>query len=199
MEINLDTFRYVIALIMLLWAPPALLIWLLIHPFVSLWRRLGIVPSYLFFISLMISLGWGIWQLRTWLMRIEYGSHVPLFGLATLFVCAATALGSTRKRHLDWSAVIGVPELSASTRSRALVTEGIYSRLRNPRYLETILFFFGLALFANYLAVYLALAAGLPILHAVILLEERELTQSFGETYLMYCHRVPRYIPSLFR
>ena len=199
MEISLDTFRYVIALLMLLCAPPALLIWFLIHPFVSVWRRLGVVPSYLFFIGLMILLGWGIWQSRAWLMRIEYGSHLGLFGLALLFVGVATALGFTRKRRLDWLAVIGVPELSASTRPRALVTDGIYSRVRNPRYLETILFFFGLALFANYLAVYLALAAGLPILHAVILLEERELAQTFGETYLSYCRRVPRYIPNLFR
>ena len=198
MEISLNGFRYGIALVTLLCAPPALLIWLLIHPFVSTWRRLGILPSYLFFLSLMILLGWNIWQWRTWLTRIEYGSHLRLFGLSILFICAAGFLGGKRKRHLDWLAVIGFSELSASKHSRVLVTEGIYSRVRNPRYLEMILFLCGLAFFANYLAVYLALALGLPILHVVILLEERELTQTFGDAYLTYCHQVPRYIPKLF-
>ena len=197
MEISLNGFRYGIALVTLLCAPPALLIWLLIHPFVSTWRRLGILPSYLFFLSLMILLGWNIWQWRTWLMRIEYGSHSGLFGLSILFTCAAGFLGEKRKMHLNWSAVIGFPELSASNHSRVLVTEGIYSRVRNPRYLETILFFCGIAFFTNYLAVYLALALGVPILHVVILLEERELTQAFGDAYWTYCHQVPRYIPKL--
>lgn len=198
MEASLNYFRYVIALVTLLYAPPVLLIWLLIHPFVSMWRHLGVVLSYLFFISLMILLGWYIWQARDWLTRVEYGSHFGLFGLSFIFICAAGFLKVKRKSLLHWSVVIGLPELSASNHSRALVTQGIYSKVRNPRYLETILFFFGLAFFANYLAVYLALIAGLPILHVIILLEERELTQTFGEAYLAYFQKVPRYIPNLF-
>jgi hypothetical protein len=198
MEVSLDCFRYIIALVILLCAPPALLIWLLIHPFVSMWRRLGMVRSYLFLISLMILLGWCIWQSRTWLMRFEYGLHFGLFGLSVLFICAAGFFRVRRMRCLGWPVVIGLPELSASNHSRVLVTQGIYSKVRNPRYLETILFLFGLAFFANYLAVYLALVAGLPILHAVVLLEERELTQTFGDAYLSYSQKVPRYIPNLF-
>jgi protein-S-isoprenylcysteine O-methyltransferase Ste14 len=141
MEVSPHYFRYLIALVILLYAPPALMIWLLIHPFASIWRRLGIVPSYLFLIIGMISLDWCIWQARTWLMGVEYGSAPGLFGLSILFICAAGFVRRQRKRHLDWSMVIGLPELSASNRSRVLVTEGIYSQTRNPRYLEAILFF----------------------------------------------------------
>ena len=198
MEISLDYFRYAIALVILLCAPPALLIWLLIHPFISIWRRLGIVVSYLFFIGLMILFDLYIWQLRTWLTRIDYGPNIWLFNLSILLVCAAGIIRGNRMKGLDWTALIGLPELSPSNHSRTLVTVGIYSKVRNPRYLETILFFFGLAFIANYPAIYVALLAGLPILHVVILLEEYELTQSFGDAYLTYCQQVPRYVPHLF-
>ena len=198
-QVTLDYFRYVIALVILLCAPPTLLIWLLIHPFISTWRRLGTIRSYGCFMGLMIFIAWSIWQSRTWLMCIEYGSNVLLLGLSILFICAAVFVGAHRKKRLEWSVVIGLPELSASHSSRRLVTDGIYSKTRNPRYLETILFFLGLAFFANHLFVYLALMAGLPILHVVILLEERELTAAFGDTYLRYCRQVPRYIPNILR
>lgn len=198
MEISLDYLRYVVAVSILLCAPPALLIWLLIHPFVSIWRRLGMVVSYLLFAGLMILIDWRIWQSRTWLMRFDYGSNIWLFSLSILFVCAAGFIRGKRVKSFGWTALIGLPELSASNHSRMLVTAGIYSKVRNPRYLETILFFFGLAFFANYPVVYLALLAGLPILHVVILFEESELTQTFGDAYLTYCQQVPRYIPHLF-
>jgi hypothetical protein len=197
MQVTLDYFRYVIALVILLCAPPTLLIWLLIHPFISTWRRLGTIPSYGCFMCLMIFIAWSIWQWRRWLTGIEYGSNVGLWGLAILFICAAVFVGAHRKKHLEWTVVIGLPELAASHSSRTLVTDGIYSKTRNPRYLETILFVWGLAFFANYLAVYLALIVGLPILHVVILLEEHELTEAFGDVYLRYCRQVPRYIPDI--
>lgn len=198
MEISIHFFRYGIALLILLCAPPSLLIWLLIHPFASLWRRLGIVRSYIFFLSLMIVLSGSIWQWRTRLLQIEYDMRAWLLVLSILLIGMACFLGIQRKRHFGWPMVIGFPELSGSDRSGVLVTEGIYSRVRNPRYIETVLAFLGFAFFANYFTVYLALAAGLPILHVVVLLEERELTQRFGETYLKYCRQVPRYIPNLF-
>ena len=53
------------------------------------------------------------------------------------------------------------------------------------------------ATFSNYLGAYLVVLAFLPALHLVVLLEERELRDRFGEEYAAYCERVPRYIPRL--
>ena len=36
-----------------------------------------------------------------------------------------------------------------------------------------------------------------PILHLVVLLEERELLERFGDAYRDYAGRVPRYVPRL--
>ena len=49
-----------------------------------------------------------------------------------------------------------------------------------------------LALLVQILVLFLL---SLPIVHAVVLLEERELRQRFGEAYGTYCEDVPRYVP----
>ena len=72
---------------------------------------------------------------------------------------------------------------------------GIYSRLRHPRYVESLLWILSYALFTNYLAMYVAFLLMLPIMHLVVLFEEKELKERFGVEYEEYCRRVPRYIP----
>jgi protein-S-isoprenylcysteine O-methyltransferase Ste14 len=76
-----------------------------------------------------------------------------------------------------------------------LLTQGIYSRIRHPRYVETVLWVLGYALFTNYLALYLTFLFLLLIIHVIVLLEEKELKERFGPAYEEYCRRVPRYIP----
>jgi protein-S-isoprenylcysteine O-methyltransferase Ste14 len=51
------------------------------------------------------------------------------------------------------------------------------------------------ALFTNYLSAYVILAASVPILLAIIHIEERELRDRFGEDYARYCALVPRFWP----
>ena len=38
----MDTFRFWLALLMLMFMPGAVLFWFLVHPFVRFWRRLGL-------------------------------------------------------------------------------------------------------------------------------------------------------------
>lgn len=53
-----------------------------------------------------------------------------------------------------------------------LVTQGIYSRMRHPRYVEMLL---AHALFTNYLAAYGVFALSVAGLALIVRLEEREL------------------------
>jgi protein-S-isoprenylcysteine O-methyltransferase Ste14 len=191
----MDRARYIIALIVLLSLPPALLLWIFIHPFASFWRRLGMLRTYLLLsfpvagVMVLLFLG------REDLLRVEYGTNPLLTGLAVLSILTAAILGRARGKHLTFRTLAGAPELSLKGFPGELLTHGIYGRMRNPRYAEVMFWTLGYVLFANYLATYIAFAVAIPTLHVVVVLEERELRERFGRAYEEYCNRVPRYLP----
>jgi protein-S-isoprenylcysteine O-methyltransferase Ste14 len=45
------------------------------------------------------------------------------------------------------------------------------------------------------MAVYILVAVFVPLTYGVVLLEERELRERFGEEYERYCDKVPRFFP----
>jgi protein-S-isoprenylcysteine O-methyltransferase Ste14 len=51
------------------------------------------------------------------------------------------------------------------------------------------------AFFTNYLAVYVVAVLVAPALYLVVMLEEKELRDRFGQQHVEYCRRVPRFIP----
>ena len=58
-------------------------------------------------------------------------------------------------------------------KSRAkLLTEGIYAKTRNPRYLEFLLFCFVYVAFANYSGAWIVYLLTFPAIHLVVLLED---------------------------
>ncbi|MDH3369164.1 MAG: isoprenylcysteine carboxylmethyltransferase family protein, partial [Gemmatimonadota bacterium] len=88
----------------------------------------------------------------------------------------------------------GIPELRKGDPGR-LLTEGIYARLRHPRYVEVILGVISYALVANYLGGYVVVLVTVASMVPLVLLEERELRDRFGDAYDEYARRVPRFIP----
>ena len=91
--------------------------------------------------------------------------------------------------------MLGTPELEERGQGEQLLQAGIYGRIRNPRYVEMAVVTLAFVTFSNYLGAYLFALAFFPALHFVVLLEEHELRDRFGEKYEAYCDRVPRYIP----
>jgi protein-S-isoprenylcysteine O-methyltransferase Ste14 len=76
----------------------------------------------------------------------------------------------------------------------ALVTTGVYGRVRNPMYLGLVLIVLAVALAAASDATVLAAAVLAVALHAgVVKREERYLGERFGEPYRRYRARVPRW------
>lgn len=79
-------------------------------------------------------------------------------------------------------------------KSHELITSGPYSLCRNPLYIGTALLTLGTALsFENFAMCLFALVVVIPIHVAVILAEERHLEAIFGEEYVRYCRRTPRF------
>lgn len=190
----MDKARYFVALLMLLSVPPAVGLWFVIHPFARIWRRVGPLATYLVLTLPAIGVGWSAYVRRERLLGADLGAQPILMVLAIAAFAAGMAIALQRRRHLTQRVLMGIPEMSRTDRGR-LLTEGIYARTRNPRYLEFVVLVFAYVAFANYAGTWVLFVLAFPALHLVVLLEERELRDRFGTEYEEYCRRVPRYLP----
>jgi protein-S-isoprenylcysteine O-methyltransferase Ste14 len=137
----------------------------------------------------------GIYSIREPLLSVEYGAKPVLWPLVVLFYGAAIVIEVLSRKYLKPKIRLGVPELAPGGGGGKLLTEGIYSRVRHPRYIALFLGTVAVAFFTNYLAVYIVAVLVAPALYLVVVLEERELRDRFGEQYVEYCRRVPRFLP----
>ena len=78
-----------------------------------------------------------------------------------------------------------------------LVTGGPYRYIRNPMYLGHLIFLVGLALtFRSWLGLALFLAH-VPWFHSRVLRDEARLILVFGNDYVDYMRRTPRWVPAV--
>jgi len=94
------------------------------------------------------------------------------------------------RRDLGTARFIGRTELSGGGE---VVSQGIYGRMRNPRYVGSFLAIVGACLLAGTVRLWLVAAVWTILMRTAIGFEERELRNRFGETYVEYCARVPRF------
>ena len=74
-----------------------------------------------------------------------------------------------------------------------LATAGPYRWSRNPQYVGWFLFLLGFALNDWSLWCLAALLASAISLHLLVLVEEEHLHRTFGEQYVEFCRKIPRY------
>ena len=190
----MDAARYFIALFLLVAFPAAMSMWLLIHPLARFWRRRGPTITYASVVVLAAVIGLLVFRFREPLLRVDFGFNWVLTIAAILVYIAGALLERQYRRHLTIATLLGLPEVSENRPSR-LLTEGIYSKVRHPRYLGLMCEISATALLVNYLAIYLLVLATIPVVYLTVWLEERELVERFGEAYERYMAEVPRFLP----
>lgn len=191
----MDTIRYVLAVAVLVAVPPAVLAWYVIHPFPEFWRRFGLRGTYAILTLPWIACGTGLFLARRALLGRDLGTSVLLLVLGVLCLVATIAIARQRRKHLTFRILAGGPELSRGPDRGTLLTQGIYARIRHPRYVEFLLGALGYTFVANYTHLYLLWIATVAGLYGVVVLEERELRGRFGQAYVEYARRVPRFLP----
>lgn len=196
---DMDTARYILALIATLTYPPAIGWWLVTHPFVRFWRAVGRPLYYVSMLVLSVAVMAGIYPFRETLLAVEFGTNELLWPAAILAYALSVYIEVRCRRYLKLKILLGVPELAPGGRGGTLITDGIYRRMRHPRYVAVWLGTVALALFTNYLAVYVIAGAMIPALYLVAVLEEKELHDRFGSDYSAYAAKVPRFLPSVHR
>jgi len=82
---------------------------------------------------------------------------------------------------------------------KKIISNGIYSKIRHPCYLEIVLYYFGLFFLIGSLTMLLPIFLFMFILYHSIIHEEKYLREKLGEEYKNYMKKVPwRFIPKLF-
>lgn len=192
---TLDTVRYWFAWLTVASLPAAVVYWYTLHPLVGFWRRVGKFATYtvlslLFVANLAIA-----WWWRSPLMDAGDRPVLAFVVIGAVLYVAAGALERVVRRQLKFSVLAGSPELDPDGSGGHLLDQGIYARMRHPRYVSLTLGMLGVALLVNYRTVWILAVLLLPALFLVVLLEERELRGRFGERYAEYARRVPRFVP----
>jgi protein-S-isoprenylcysteine O-methyltransferase Ste14 len=171
----------------------------MVHPFTDKWRKLGPVRTYTILVTVLVPVMVVLFLFREPLLRIHFGVSLPFTVVAIFFLFVSIYIGILRARYLTPAVMFGLPQISKDKYPGKLLREGIYARIRHPRYLEAGFGLASTALFCNFLATYVLLAVYIPIIYLVVLLEERELKERFGGEYEKYCQDVPRFLPRLIR
>lgn len=191
----MDSLRYYVALFAVASTPGICLYWFSIHPFVNFWRQVGPRLTVAIHMGLIVLLAVGVFFLREPILKVEYGTNPGLVGIAVVLFAFTIVLRIHIYRVFKNKLLAGLPELAPEVYHSHLVTTGIYARIRHPRYLQMVLFALVAALLANYLAVYVVVVISVPGVFLLVAVEEKELRARFGEEYLRYAERVPRFLP----
>lgn len=170
---------------------PIPLFWFVLHPQVDFWRRhqkAGYVTGVL--------LSWGpvtacMILFRRALFRRDWPSVWSIAAGLVLLVIEAWIFWRVN-RDLGAAKLVGKTELSGGGE---VVHQGIYGRVRHPRYVGSLLAILGACFLAGTRLMWSVAAVWCLLTLIAIAMEESELRARFGAAYEEYCRRVPRFLP----
>jgi len=192
----MEHIRYFLGVATVIAVPLGLLYWLVIHLWASEWRTWGPIRTYLTVLPVLAAFGVLLFQVRGQVLGTDFGTNWGLIGIALVLCCPMTLLQLQYRKQLNISTLVGIPELSQGRRGR-LLRDGIYGVVRHPRYLSAGIGLIANALIVNHLGLYILILATLPPGYLVLILEERDLIDRFGEAYREYQRDVPRLVPRM--
>jgi protein-S-isoprenylcysteine O-methyltransferase Ste14 len=147
---------------------------------------------WLLFVGGPIVYGAGPWAIS--LLAPRYGWAAGYPGPWNLIGLIPVAVGTT---GLIWSVALHVaqgPEAVEMERAKSyLLTRRLYAFSRHPTYLSILTLLFGWVIFYGSVAVFIAFVAGCVFFNFAARVEERALEARFGEAYLAYKNKVPRW------
>ena len=188
-----DSIRYGLTVLMVITVPPAFAWWLIIHPLAPRLRRFGTRPTLFAMAVLFLLMAAGLFAVRSVLVGRDLGWDPRVFAVGVVLYAISVRVELRTRRHLKFRTLAGVPELEGE--ADVLLHEGIYADVRHPRYLAVLVGLMSYALMINYTGLYFVAVAALPGIALIVALEERELTDRFGQAYLDYKRRVPAFLP----
>jgi protein-S-isoprenylcysteine O-methyltransferase Ste14 len=192
----IDGVRYVLGILTVVIAPAGLMFWFVIHLGARRWRRFGATRTYVIVLPPLVALIALLFRFRDRLLGADHGANRPLIAIALVLYGASTWIELRCWRQLSIRTLVGIPEVSrAGSSAGKMLSDGVYGVVRHPRYLSAGIGVIGNALLVNYVGVYAMIAVVFPIGLVLLVFEERELVDRYGDAYRRYQREVPRIIP----
>ena len=193
----MDALNWALDLLALLYALlffPAPIFWLIIHPAIRFWRRLG-TRAYWMALPLWLLSGAALLFLRQDLFGSRLNRNAVTILMGTGLVLLGLWLNRRVHREFSLRRLVGFPEINPDRHPGGVARSGIYAKLRHPRYLEFMITFMGLALLTGAVGIFVLAILTVLLYLIVAPLEERELRQHYGHEYEAYRSEVPRFLP----
>ena len=190
----LEKFLDVLALLYALALFPGPIFWMIIHPGINFWRRIG-TRSYWIALPLWIANAVVLLLFRGRLFAARIERHAWMWIAGVALICLSTFIVRRISREFTPRRLVGMPEIDPAHHSRGIVKTGIYGRIRHPRYTATMLTFWGLAFLTGAYGIFLLAILTVVMYLMVTPIEERELRNEYGTDYESYARAVPRFLP----
>jgi protein-S-isoprenylcysteine O-methyltransferase Ste14 len=169
--------------------------WFVLHPQIDFWRRHRRTSYVVGLLCSWPPVTLGIFLFRRELFRSDWPPWWAA-GLGLALIVFEGWLFWRLSRDLGTTRLVGKTELSGGG---AIAQEGVYSRVRHPRYAGSLLAIVGACLLAGRAAMWGVAAAWTGLMLVAISFEEREMRQRFGPAFEEYASRVPRFVPHFHR
>jgi protein-S-isoprenylcysteine O-methyltransferase Ste14 len=147
------------------------------------------LPAVLVFFAGMMTSAWNLVRQPGSLYMLSVQNIV---GLALLIVGLTIALVAQITLRRFYSSTLVIRE------DHQLITHGIYRFTRHPVYLGVIIAIIGVPVYASSLYGLLLMSALIPIFLIRIRIEERMLTDEFGDAYRTYKEATSKLIPLIY-
>jgi protein-S-isoprenylcysteine O-methyltransferase Ste14 len=192
---TIATIRYWLGVFLVVAFVPAVAYWYIIHPFAPFWRRQGVRVTYSAVMVVYAVLVLLAWFQREALVGRDLGTNRLFIAVGLACYVVNILIERACRRHLTFRMLAGIPEIEGASGPQKLLREGIYNRVRHPRYLGLLVGLTGFTILVNHVGTYVFLMIFWVLLYGVIVLEERELRERFGDAYGAYMREVPRLLP----
>ncbi len=173
---------------------PVPVYWLLIHPAVSFWRRVG-YRSFWIALPVWILIGLPLVLTEHSLFARRLPRNAVTYGLGAVLLALNFWVSRQVHQEFSFKKLAGLPELNPKHQLQGIVSTGIYARVRHPRYANIMVGFIAFGLLTGAAGIYLLALITFLLYLIVAPLEERELREQYGPEYEAYARTVPRFFP----
>jgi protein-S-isoprenylcysteine O-methyltransferase Ste14 len=177
---------------------PVPVYWLLIHPAVNYWRRIGYL-SFWIALPVWILIGVPLALMEHSLFFYRLPRNAVTCGLGAALLALNFWVSRRVHQEFNFKKLAGLPELNPDHPLRGVVGTGIYARVRHPRYANILLGFMAFGLLTGAAGIFLLAIVSFLLYLIVTPLEERELREQYGPDYEAYARAVPRFFPRFWR